>query len=77
MKNVSQTIQLLEDLERLESELDTVRSRLLESYGWEYTCQTPGSVWLWQKVVDGKTLLVTESVALDFTRQSLLDQDDF
>lgn len=46
--------------------LDCQRRRLLEVSGWKETSKTPGSYWLWEKTLDdGRTLLVTEKMALD------------
>lgn len=34
--------------------------------GWEHTCQTPGSYWMWSKSILGKTVLVDMETALRF-----------
>ena len=36
----------------------------LESRGWEYTSDTPGHLWLWEKNVDGKRILVSQDIAI-------------
>ena len=34
---------------RLGLELDKAKSEVLKEYGWEHTCSTPGSIWLWRR----------------------------
>lgn len=37
-----------------QAKIETDKRRYLESNGWAYNCDNPGSLWLWAKVIDGK-----------------------
>jgi hypothetical protein len=37
------------DISRLERELQSAQSTYLRRYGWETTCNTPGSFWMWSR----------------------------
>jgi hypothetical protein len=57
-------------------EIDATRERagqLVDQYlrksGWEHTCQTPGSYWMWRKEIDGTAYLVDTSSAEQFQRE--------
>lgn len=56
--------------EEIDQDAESMRYRreeLLRKRGWKYTCQTPGSRWMWEKSLpDGRTVLVNTSTALDF-----------
>lgn len=52
---------------RLEDRAERVqydRERYLRECGWSYTCDTPGSLWLWRREYQGKTLLVATDTAM-------------
>ena len=36
-------------IESAEAELDQLKYRYLERWGWKYTCNTPGSYWMWRR----------------------------
>ena len=36
-------------LDKLELDLKKERDNYLKSYGWDWTCATPGSLWLWRR----------------------------
>ena len=46
----------------------------LRSRGWQFTSSTPGSYWLWSKVVDGNPIYVDHAHALGIERS--LEPDD-
>lgn len=46
--------------ELLEFDVDA----FLRSRGWTHTSDTPGSIWLWTKEIDGKTFLVDKDTAI-------------
>jgi hypothetical protein len=48
----------------------------LRRRGWLYTSSTPGSLWLWEKVVDGRTLLVMTETALSIEELSDPEKSD-
>lgn len=74
----------LQDLQQHEFELEEGRRRFLRDRGWNYTSDHPGCVWLWDKVVDGKTYCVDEHVAVGFEEwwenlkesEELFEEDD-
>ena len=43
-------------------------NRFLRARGWTYTCDTPGSHWLWLKEYEGKVILVDQAYALSIER---------
>ena len=50
----------------------------LKRFGWEYTCATPGSLWLWRRNFADKHyggMCVPQSIAVEMTR-AVLDEDD-
>lgn len=55
-------------LEEMEDAKDDCKKRernFLRKCGWEYTSDTPGALWLWQKKMpDGRTMLVNDSTAM-------------
>ncbi|OCS48827.1 hypothetical protein [Ralstonia pickettii] len=64
-----QTKKLAELLGRLFAARDAVEAAryvFLVAAGWEHTCDTPGSHWLWQKALpDGRTVLVSAETAVN------------
>ena len=64
------------DIESLADDLANATSQWLRRHGWEYTCQTPGSMWLWQKKLpDGRVALVDESTAFSFEESLMSDKE--
>lgn len=52
-------------LQKSQDRHDQLEKEYLRSHGWGYTCQTPGSFWLWQKQLsDGRILLVNQKTAI-------------
>jgi hypothetical protein len=47
------------ELEVMRENLEAREHQYLREKGWQYTCNTPGSFWLWQKKV-GDTILALE-----------------
>lgn len=46
-------------------DLEVQERTILEESGWVYTCDTPGSLWLYQKTLpDGRVVLCNASTAL-------------
>lgn len=39
---------------RAEEQLERIKSEYLREHGWVHTCELPGSVWLWAKVLPDK-----------------------
>ena len=58
--------------EMLEFEVD----RFLRSRGWNHTSDTPGCYWLWEKAIDGRTLLVSKEYALRYEEQNEPSDED-
>ena len=61
--------------DEVQNVIDSVRSReedieidtrsFLKKCGWRYTCDIPGSLWLYEKTLpDGRVALVAQSTAL-------------
>jgi hypothetical protein len=48
--------------------LDHRIDAFLRGRGWKYTSETPGSYLLWQREVNGKTILVDRSMAMSLER---------
>jgi len=53
----------MEWLDEMRDNLDEQRGKLLTARGWKHTCQTPGSLWLWQKALDGVTYRMSPELA--------------
>jgi hypothetical protein len=62
--------QLRDDIQDAENQLEHFRSRYLTACGWEYTCDTPGSYWLWTKTIDGTRYAVSADLALSMQDRS-------
>lgn len=59
----------LEKLRAAENDALYLRTQYLAKSGWERTCQTPGSIWCWEKEMeDGRTIVVNEALAATFQR---------
>lgn len=60
-----------------EEQVKSSKASLLRKHGWEQTCKTPGSLWMWQKdLPDGRTMLVSTDTALRFAREEACDKVD-
>lgn len=62
-------------MQDLSSDLETAQAEFLREAGWKYTCQTPGSTWLWEKEINGKTVQVGQPWALSMAKDDL-DYDE-
>jgi hypothetical protein len=47
----------------LQSEAEDTVSKALRKAGWKHTSQTPGSIWMWQRDIDGVLYSVSQSRA--------------
>lgn len=55
----------LAKIEELSEELAAANRSFLHHHGWNYTCDVPSSIWLWEKKLeDGRTILVSEGTAI-------------
>ncbi len=54
----------LDDIQDCENELDALRGKFLTQRGWEYKCDLPGSLWLWQKEFAGRLVATGTETAL-------------
>lgn len=54
----------VQEIRTLREDAASKTTRLLESRGWRYTSQTPGCVWMFEKQVDGRTILTDSETAL-------------
>ncbi len=65
MITVAKVQHFIHDQHFKEQKLETDARAFLEKCGWTYTCNVPGSLWLYQKTLpDGRTALVTKEIAL-------------
>ena len=66
------TKELKIDASLLRVQLDNTIAQYLESTGWSYTCNTPGSYWYWTKQLpDGRIILTNRDSAVQM--QEYLD----
>jgi len=63
---VTNKLKQLEQLQNEREELASKEANFLRSQGWVYTCDTPGSTWLWSCLYKGCTILVNRETALSF-----------
>lgn len=52
-------------LTRVPEELRFKEAAFLREQGWKETCDTPGSLWLWETQYKGRTILVPQDIAMD------------
>ena len=58
-------LKCIEDIENAREQLGFAVNDFLRRKGWQYTCETPGSLWLWKRALkDGRVMLVNEATAL-------------
>lgn len=43
------------DIEEAEEAVETIRDQYLRERGWSFVSDTTGSLWVWEKHLDGKT----------------------
>lgn len=57
--------------------LDQAQRQFLRASGWEWTCNTPGAYWLWQKKLeDGRTLVAELDMAVILQCRMMPDPED-
>lgn len=61
------------DIDVVKDALTARINAFLRSKGWTYTCDTPGSYWLWSRLYEGNVIMVDTTHALGIQRY--LDQD--
>ncbi len=73
MKLYNQIAEAVDNLER-------ARNLFLVKAGWKYTCDTPGSIYLWQKQLpDGRVVLIQPKLAVrmeEALNPNLLDGEE-
>jgi hypothetical protein len=64
------------DITKAQDDLAEIEAAYLKRYGWEYTCATPGSRWLWQRTMDdGRTLMAHADDAIEITRNEIAPRE--
>ena len=63
-KNRAKKNEALNQLVNLELDLDSYQKKYLNDSGWEYTCSTPGAVWMWRIKWNRVMLIVTQPEAI-------------
>jgi hypothetical protein len=58
--------------DRLEHQVDA----FLRSAGWNHTSATPGCHWMWERVIDGRRILVEKDMALSVQAHLDAPSDD-
>lgn len=58
------------DVEKATDEANCKCEAFLESKGWKYNSRTPHGCWMWQKEIDGKVYMVSDTTAMQI-EQSL------
>lgn len=58
------TWKTVSDVKYAREQLEFHVDRFLTDKGWKQTCKTPGSYWLWTKVIDGKEIMTSKELAL-------------
>ena len=61
-------------LQQLSSDIEMARMEYLRATGWEYTCKTPGSFWVWTREYNGQLLMAREGLAISM--QEAIDDAD-
>jgi len=56
--------QLITAIEDLQSDIGVMETDFLKLNGWRHTSRTPGSYWMWKKIVDKTTFMVDKHVAI-------------
>jgi len=56
------------DLRKAEYRLKKLQEDYLIQNGWSYTCQTPGSFWLWEHVVKAGKMRLSFELAVEMTK---------
>jgi hypothetical protein len=61
--------QMMEAIDDALEKVGALKVKYLRQSGWHYTCQTPGSYWMWMKELDGKHYLLGRDDADTFQRE--------
>jgi hypothetical protein len=65
-------------VEVMRDDADTVVVGALHQAGWKRTCKTPGSVWMWEREMDGRIYRVSqdeaERIQEHFAREAYFEQ---
>jgi hypothetical protein len=57
--------ELFDKIEELRTQADNMERHFLAESGWKWVCNTPSSLWMWEKKLpDGRTVLANQEVAL-------------
>lgn len=56
------------EIEKAELALNTAQNSFLRQRGWVMTCANPGSLWLWEKDINGKMFVCNRDVAVHIAR---------
>lgn len=56
---------LLNEIRDMEQNVLYRKEAFLRKYGWEHSCNFPGSYWLWVKCVRGETIAVSLNSAIN------------
>lgn len=64
MYTAEQVQQIIDASRRSRERIEQQEDDFLRKAGWNYTCQVPGNLWLWEKSLpDGRTVLVEKAAA--------------
>jgi hypothetical protein len=58
------TGRLIGAIDKATADLERTCRAYLGAAGWNFTCSTPGSYWMWQKLIDGQSFVVDETLAV-------------
>jgi len=57
----------LRQIAEAQSQTEELEDAYLRERGWQHTCDTPGSLWVWSKTLpDGRVILTSKTQALAF-----------
>jgi hypothetical protein len=77
-KTPHQLLDQLDNFERQHTLAALELQRFLESRGWKHTCESPLSIWLFEKKLpDGRTLLTDRHTAEAIERRAIEDEIEF
>lgn len=56
--------EMLDKLRDLAMDIEHTQERFLCKFGWNQTCNLPGSRWMWVKEIKGQTVAVSRATAI-------------
>ena len=60
----------LRQIAEAQSQTEDLEDAYLRERGWQHTCDTPGSLWVWSKTLpDGRVILTSKTEALGFCQR--------